>query len=178
MATNQGSDTAAATQLLNLLTSNNPSAPSLAPEYLSASIDALATWSKGTSGNNGIVRTYCQILEILSRDVPSNNPTPTPHNDSLIYLVLAGDREIGVRRVIYISDADKVYGNITNERGITLAIDWDNDLNNGVVVRRNGRTVRETTLRELVTEPRTLWRTFTNADVWAVGQYLPVNITN
>ena len=79
----------------------------------------------------------------------------------------------GRRRIVYLTDADRVYGDNGRSFGLFLASDWEDDLDNPVEIIRNKKR-RFTTLRELVSGPsQSLWRTFKDSEVWAIGDYLP-----
>ncbi|MBI4662263.1 MAG: hypothetical protein HY735_25875 [Verrucomicrobia bacterium] len=169
-----GPDQLAAQQLIQTLLGGNPAGALLAPEYISASIDALQTWNVRGAGNVSWTDLYSKILSAF---VPEADLVePPPYNDALMHIVLASEAgRAGQRRIVYLSDNDKVYGNASGEPGVFLAIDWEKELENTVLLMRAGQVVRKTTLRQLIGgDAGQLWRTFATCDVWAIGDYQPL----
>lgn len=170
-----GSDQVAAQQLLTALLSTDPARVAVCPEYLSLTTDALQTWNNQGGATFSWIDTYNLTLAAF---VPKPElEAPPPHNDALVYFILESELTIaGRRRIIYISSTDKVYGNPTGGKGIALAIDWDTDLENTVLIQRGSKVTDEMTLAELVQmldgNP-SAYNLFRKNDVWIVGDYPP-----
>lgn len=171
----QNADQKAAEDLVRRLISADPGRAVLAPQYLSLTIDALQTWNLNAQA--GAIGSYNTALERLARERKADI-APPPHNDALMYLVFESEYElVGKRRIVYLTDADRLYGDSGKTKGLFLAIDWDVELDNAVEIR-NKKGVQLTTLRQLISgAPQGLWRTFKDSEVWAIGNYLPIKST-
>ncbi len=167
----QNADQKAAQDLARELVGTAPARALLAPQYLSLTIDALITWN--VNAHVVSIELYNHALVALAAEKTADDPVP-PYNDALMYLVLDNETTLsGRRRIVYLTDADRVYGDNGRSFGLFLAIDWEDDLDNPVEIIRNKKR-RFTTLRELVSGPsQSLWRTFKDSEVWAIGDYLP-----
>lgn len=171
--TGSGTDQTSAQQYLqNLVQSKIDVA--VVPEYVSLSVDAANTWKAGPTSFTDWVKMYNAVTSAF---IPKTTLIPPPpQNDALMYIVLARDVKLaGKRRLIYITDKDKVYGNPDpNEQAITLAVDWEAELDNKVLIEKLGKVVKETTLRDLISDNGVqLWRTFKAFDVWVLGDFSP-----
>ncbi len=147
-------------------------APALVPEYVSLSIDAAQTWQASGAAAESWISAYDAALAAF---VPKADlVVAPPHGDALAYIVLSRDVQLaGRRRMIYITHEDKVYGNPTGERAVVLAIDWDQDLHNTVLLYQQRRVARQTTLYDLIHDTSQLGNVFRAYDVWAIGNYSP-----
>lgn len=169
--TGTGADQAAASAFLADLGPNPVVAQ--VPQYVSLSIDAAATWSASALPAAAWIKSYDDALTAFVPDVEL--VAAPPHNDALAYIVLERDlRVAGRRRMIYITTTDRVYGNPGREKAIVLAIDWDEELRNTVLLYQGGRVMKQTTLYDLIHESSQLWRVFANYNVWAIGNYAPL----
>jgi uncharacterized protein (TIGR02646 family) len=168
----QNSDQQAAQNLARELLGTDPGRALLAPQYLSLTIDALSTLN--SNPQVGSIEYYTRALVALAAEKKADEPVP-PYNDALMYLVLDNETKLaGKRRIVYLTDADKVYGDSGRSQGVFLAIDWGQELDNTVEIIRNKQS-QFTTLRELVSAPsQGLWRRFKDSQVWAIGEYLPI----
>jgi uncharacterized protein (TIGR02646 family) len=168
--TGTGQDQSAAAAFVQSLTGTP--APALVPQYVSLSIDAAETWQASTAAPESWIAAYDAALQAF---VPKSDlVVAPPRNDALAYIVLSRDVKLaGRRRMIYITHADKVYGNPTGERAVVLAIDWDKDLLNTVLLYQQRRLVKQTTLYDLIHDHSQLWTIFKAYDVWAIGNYSP-----
>jgi uncharacterized protein (TIGR02646 family) len=175
-------DNAAAQKLLSVLAANGPGVANVAPQYVSLSIDAANTWlAQGTNPQDWI-GTYNAILEALA-PVADTPVAPPAGNDALMFLVLDDEVALaGRRRIVYLSDSDKLYGNSGGHKGVFLSIDWQEELEagpprTGVEIVRDGVIVESMSLPKFVAElngnPRTAYSRFRNANVWAVGNFKP-----
>ena len=175
-AVGSSSEQGAAAKTVEDLLRGDQNAATLAPAYLSASIDALQSWRNSASSTpwltiyQGVLQAFVPKPELVE---------PPPANNALCYLVL--DIELtmaGRRRLVYLSDSDRVYGHPQGESARTLSLDWATELDNGVLVTSDpqGRDILSSqTLRELISgNPMTLYRTFERAFVWAIGNYPPL----
>jgi uncharacterized protein (TIGR02646 family) len=171
-----GSDQVAAQQLLTALGTGDPGNAAIAPQYLSLSMDAVQTWSAQT-GNIDWVGTYNNILSHFTPE--EVNVTPPPSNDALMYLVLESEVKLaGLRRIVYISDADRIYGHPEGNKGVFLAIDWNEDPDHASVqIRRDGVVREQMGLAEFVArlnaKPRAAYSIFRSNEIWAVGNFEP-----
>lgn len=171
-----GPDQAAALKLLQSLLANAADTALLIPQYISLCIDALQTWNaQGVPGNSPWLDGYNQILQ--QQVNPLQQVTPTPSNDALSYMLLESELSLaGQRRLVYISDKDKIYGNPQGRKAIFLAVDWDSEKNNIVLVKRNGAVRQQLTLSELLTQSlgnRSIYRLFEKNELWVVGNFPP-----
>lgn len=175
-AQGSGPDQTAALKLLQALMANDPPPSLLTPQYISLSIDAVQTWNaQGVPGNLPWIEGYNQILNhFISFEQEAD---PSPSNDALSYLLLESELSLaGQRRLIYISDTDRIYGNPQGRKAIFLAIDWDSEIDNVVLIKRGGSVRQQMSLRELLTESlsnRSIYRIFQKNEVWVVGNFPP-----
>lgn len=168
-----GTDQSAAQQYIQNIVQATPSV-AVVPEYVSLSIDAANTWKAGPTSFTDWIKMYNAVTAAF---IPKENLlAPPTHNDALIYIVLERDVKVaGKRRMIYITDKDKIYGNpAPNEKAVMLAVDWDAELENKVLLMKAGKVVVETTLQDLILDNGAqLWRIFTKFDVWVLGDFAP-----
>lgn len=174
-ASSNGPDQAAAQQLMTALGGNDPAAALVAPEYVSLCIDAIQTWNAQGPGGQPWIDGYNQILHAF---IPAEAAVaPPPYNDALSYLVFENEAHLaGRRRLVYISSSDRVYGNPDNRKGIFLAIDWEEQLANTVIVTRDGNVRQQMSLLDLVNlldENRSAYNIFRNSELWVVGDFPP-----
>jgi uncharacterized protein (TIGR02646 family) len=170
-----GPDQVAAQALVNALMTGDPGAARIAPQYLSASIDAVHTWSAQGQGTTPWIEKYNEILNAF---VPAETIiAPVPSNDALSYVVLERDAALaGKRRLVYISGSDAVYGNPEGQKGIFLALDWNSELDNTVLVMRDNKVRQKMTLLDLVKlldGKRSGYNLFRSNQLWVVGDFPP-----
>lgn len=175
-AQGSGPDQTAAQNLLQALMANNPAPCALTPQYISLSIDAVQTWNaQGVPGNSPWIDGYNHILHhFVSFEQEAN---PSPSNDALSYMLLESELGLaGQRRLVYISDTDRIYGNPQGRKAIFLAVDWETEKDNVVLIKRSGSVRQQMTLGELLTESlsnRSIYRIFQKNEVWVVGNFPP-----
>lgn len=172
-------DTQSAAQALEAIVSGQPNAVLPTPQYLSASLDALFTWRVDEAPHD-YVAMYNNILTDFTSTVDQALADDTPvYNDSLMFGVPRGSETNTSRRyIIYLSDSDAIYGSPEGFDGWLLAIDWDNYLDNEVVIRKqlkSGERITNTTLREIAeTQPQSLWRKFERGTAVMRGDFPPL----
>ena len=171
----------------------------LAPEYLSATIDALCTWYLRRENNKDmhvaqedintielsiqideLIPHYNEMLvklpQVKAREVETD---PSTYNDSIAYFIPENDiNQRKYRRLVYISDAN-VYGNNDEPAGYFLAIDWEQDKNReiGAFDMEDGSPIdsHKQQLKDLLKiDSKQLWRFFNNAYVTVEGPFDPL----
>jgi len=174
-ASSTGADAGAAQSLLAALKSGDPGAARIAPQYLSLSVDAIQTWTVQGKGSTAWIEAYNDILQAFVP--PRVLLAPTPHNDALSYLLLESELSLaGQRRLVYISSSDVVYGNPRGQKAVFLAVDWDLELDNTVLVNRDGKTRAKMTLLELVEQlsgSPSAYNLFRRNELWVLGDFEP-----
>lgn len=172
----QGTDKGAANQFLQGLLENPISQNAITPQYTSLSIDAIQTWNaEGIPGEFAWVESYDRMLEQFNEE-PSAVETEA-YNDAFCFMLFEHElRLAGRRRLVYISDSDKVYGNPMGRRAIFLAIDWSSEQDNSVLMMQGQKLMRRMTIRELLDEARhnpQIYRQFQRYEIWVTGNFPP-----
>jgi hypothetical protein len=171
-----GADATTAQQLLNTLMAAVPGSTVLTPQYVSATIDALRTWSTIGADANPWIEGYDSALQAFVAAPPA--PVPTPFSDALCFLVHESEiRMAGRRRIVYVSSSDKTYGNPLPGGYFTLSIDWVEDIDNTVYRIKGGKVVEEMKLLDLLTRVNgnpAAYAMFRNSELWITGDYPPL----
>ena len=121
---------------------------------------------------------------VLKLREQANNTVENPELDILLpswfrcclsYLVLESElQQTGKRRLVFLCNQDRLYGETDTEKCIFLSIKWQRDLHKVIKVRSK-RNIWEASFSELAnSRPHELINLFANNDVWVEGNFQPL----
>lgn len=160
-------------RLQMIFASKNKTNVSSNSEYSSCIKDARSTWQ--ATKNNAKYdwhNLYQQQLKLNSLD--ENKVIPEWMKSRLVYFVRETELNIkGKRRLVYLGDADFIYGSNNPEKSIFMPIDWRKDINNPIIVRTKQGQWQTSFIELAGSHPLEIYKLFSEHEVLIEGDYPP-----